>query len=1145
VSDQKAVSLPILTLILLAIWSVLGCRTSAPLPEAARATGNTDKVGEGRAPTLTGSGTSFVPPPRAISDITAILDQQKREKPEIEAEARRRADQPPPDSQDPAVLAAFYFERAGAARKVGRSRQAIDDLTLAADLVVQAPGKHGLEMKILWRLYGAQVEAGRYTRAVAVLLRARERATPGQRGWLFSIDSDLVQQYVFAGQLDAAEAMRREVVNLREEARHWRDRPPPGVVALWDARTFQAQAGMLEGRGRYVEAEAFTRRSIAVLIAGSSGRRSDDLDPGSSRSDLLDVFRARLARELLMQGRLLEAEVEARRALLDALGKYGRYSSWTAHIGRWLSLVLLTQGRYAETETLSRALMEIYEKTGASEEASINVSSPRQFLAAALAFQGRWAEALREYDALQKALGDQRVAGYLRADPNFALALIEGGRPDEAARMLTEIIDSKERQLAAAQAPARAGGRGPQPGQASAGRGGRGRGAGGGNAGPSPRSAIGSAGSGASGPGGEAGLQAGGQVDLKTEVARATAEYRALRAMAYVAQGDRARALAGFADAVPILLDRALDPDEEAGQPAMVDERLALILTAYIRLLAEVSETPLERQAGIDATAEAFRIADVARGQQVQRALDASAARSGAKTPALAELVRQEQDTRKAIGALSGALVNQLSLPAQEQDADAVANLRSELVELQRSRHELSARIAREFPAYARLVNPPPLTIDQVRAVLRPGEALLSTYVTPDRTFVWALPRSGPVAFATAPVGTRTLAESVAELRRSLDPSALAVGDIPAFDVQRSHELFRQLLEPVGAGWRGATSLLVIAHGPLAQLPFSVLVTRDVTLRPDPGTLFSGYRDVAWLARSHAITVLPSATSLVTLRALPAGDARRHPFVGFGDPYFSEEQARSAARRETATPAAAESVATRGGLSLVRRRAPTTEGVTSSELAQLPPLPETAEEIRSIARAVHADPTTDVFLGARANEQTVRSLDLARYRVLAFATHGLVPGELDGLTQPALALSAPAVAKVDGDGLLTMEKILGLRLNADWVVLSACNTASGSGAGSEAVSGLGRAFFYAGARALLVSNWPVETSSAKTLITELFRRQQAEPGLTRAQALQQTMTWLLDGQGATDPRTGGEAFTYAHPLFWAPFTLVGDGGGDQ
>jgi CHAT domain-containing protein len=185
----------------------------------------------------------------------------------------------------------------------------------------------------------------------------------------------------------------------------------------------------------------------------------------------------------------------------------------------------------------------------------------------------------------------------------------------------------------------------------------------------------------------------------------------------------------------------------------------------------------------------------------------------------------------------------------------------------------------------------------------------------------------------------------------------------------------------------------------------------------------------------------------------------------------------------------------------------------------------------------------DVILGARANEKAVKTLDLTRYRIVAFATHGLVPGDLEGLTQPALALSSPDVADVEGDGLLTMDKILSLRLDADWVVLSACNTASGQGAGSEAVSGLGRAFFYAGARALLVSNWPLETTSARALTTDLFRRQQHSPGVSRAHALQQTMNWLIDHGESVDAATGKTAFSYAHPIFWAPFTLIGDGDG--
>jgi CHAT domain-containing protein len=190
---------------------------------------------------------------------------------------------------------------------------------------------------------------------------------------------------------------------------------------------------------------------------------------------------------------------------------------------------------------------------------------------------------------------------------------------------------------------------------------------------------------------------------------------------------------------------------------------------------------------------------------------------------------------------------------------------------------------------------------------------------------------------------------------------------------------------------------------------------------------------------------------------------------------------------------------------------------------------------------LEADPAKALNLGKDANESKVKATDLSKFKIVAFSTHGLVPGELDGLTQPALALTAPSVADVDGDGLLTMEEILGLKLDADWVVLSACNTGTGAGAGAEAASGLGRAFFYAGTRALLVTNWSVHSQSARELVTDLFRRQASDPKITRGEALRQAMISLIDQGGYVDG-TGKMLFSYAHPLFWAPYSIIGDGG---
>ncbi len=168
-------------------------------------------------------------------------------------------------------------------------------------------------------------------------------------------------------------------------------------------------------------------------------------------------------------------------------------------------------------------------------------------------------------------------------------------------------------------------------------------------------------------------------------------------------------------------------------------------------------------------------------------------------------------------------------------------------------------------------------------------------------------------------------------------------------------------------------------------------------------------------------------------------------------------------------------------------------------------------------------------------------MNLADRKVISFATHALVPGDLDGLEQPALALSCPSVTGDSDNGLLTMGEIMKLRLNADWVVLSACNTAAAGGPGSEALSGLGRAFFYAGTRAILASLYPVETTSARKLVTALFRYQKEDRKLSRARALQKSMLDLMDRSNLTDDATGKIVASYAHPLFWAPFVLVGDG----
>jgi CHAT domain-containing protein len=161
-----------------------------------------------------------------------------------------------------------------------------------------------------------------------------------------------------------------------------------------------------------------------------------------------------------------------------------------------------------------------------------------------------------------------------------------------------------------------------------------------------------------------------------------------------------------------------------------------------------------------------------------------------------------------------------------------------------------------------------------------------------------------------------------------------------------------------------------------------------------------------------------------------------------------------------------------------------------------------------------------------------RKGELATYRIVQFATHGLIAGEVKNLAESALVLTPPAEATEADDGLLTASEVTELKLNADWVVLSACNTAAGSTGNAEALSGLARAFFYAGARALLVSHWQVNSEAAVKLTTGAFTALQANPKVGRAVALQQAMAAMI--------KTGNDK--EAHPSNWAAFILVGEGG---
>ncbi len=586
--------------------------------------------------------------------------------------------------------------------------------------------------------------------------------------------------------------------------------------------------------------------------------------------------------------------------------------------------------------------------------------------------------------------------------------------------------------------------------------------------------------------------------------------------------GRDADAIREFTAAIPVLIAATQETaaDETSLVAARSDE-LQLIVEGYIGLMAKM-QTRLAETA-----IESFHLADSIRSQSVQQALSASSARVVAKDPALAELIRKEQDLAKQINAQLGVLNNALALPSSERDEAGVRAINATIEKARSERAKARAEIARRFPSYADLIDPKSPSVEHMRDALRPGEAFLSFYFGHEKSFVWAVPKQGAVAFAPIDATAGEIESKVRKLREALEPRTIrTVYDIPPFDLALAYELYRLLLEPVEAGWKQANSLIVVTNGALGLLPLSLLPTAptSVTERRDPW--FALYRTVPWLGRTHAVSMVPSAAALRALRQLPPGSAKREPLVGFGDPFFSAEQAAEAERQQPRGPLIEVASLPDQEVALRHRAVVETRQIDSADLARLPRLPDTADELKSIALSLHVDPSKALHLGKDANERVVKGTDLSRFRIVAFATHGLMPGDLTGLTQPALALSAPTVADVDGDGLLTMGRGVGSQARCRLgcaICVQHCYRRGG-----RCRSGL-RAW-----ASLLLRRHP--RAAGDQLGRDVGRGDRAyyrhlpeaaaDPKLARAEALRQAMLGLIDGPGYV--YAGNTVYSYAY-----------------
>jgi CHAT domain-containing protein/tetratricopeptide (TPR) repeat protein len=519
-----------------------------------------------------------------------------------------------------------------------------------------------------------------------------------------------------------------------------------------------------------------------------------------------------------------------------------------------------------------------------------------------------------------------------------------------------------------------------------------------------------------------------------------------------------------------------------------------------------------------DGAGEGFEVAQWANQSAAANALAQLGTRFAVGDDELAKLVRTHQDTLGEKQTLEKELLAEIAKPSDQRDLAREQEARRALDDLQVKLEQFDARVAKDFPSFAELVDPKPLAPADVQQQLGTRDALVLYDVSEVGSFVWAMTRDR-LAWVELKASAADLTQRVEKLRGAMQLDKVT-NDSQLFDVKAAYALYTLVLGPVEDVVADKPNLLVVPSGALTSLPFHVLITQPPSAIKDA----ADYRAPAWLVRRQAVTVFPSVASVKLLRGGVIRTRATQSYFGVGDPIF-ERNGQGTARNRAAPKRAVTGFAygnffrgSRADIDQLRKA--------------LTPLPDTAEELRTVAHELHA-PESQIRLQKEATEALVKTAPLQNYRILHFATHALVGDEsarFNERAEPALALTLPDVPSDLDDGLLTSSEVAQLKLNADWVILSACNTAAGERPGAEALSGLARAFFYAGARSLLVSHWPVQTNAATRLVTSTIAMLAQDPTLDRAEALRRSMVALMDDTADA---------SNAYPGRWAPFVIVG------
>jgi CHAT domain-containing protein/tetratricopeptide (TPR) repeat protein len=502
---------------------------------------------------------------------------------------------------------------------------------------------------------------------------------------------------------------------------------------------------------------------------------------------------------------------------------------------------------------------------------------------------------------------------------------------------------------------------------------------------------------------------------------------------------------------------------------------------------------------------EMFTAAQLAQGSVTSQQIAEATARlrESARDPKVAAAIRTRQDAGAHLRELyrerdqAAAAAHSGSAPTS---AAALAALDKQIDAARTNLADAESAVQAAAPNFAQLVQQV-VSAKSVFSELHPHEAFAQITLGAEHGWVFLL-RHGQIAIARVPGGLPAMAKLVKQVRGGIE---LTSTSLPVFNVAAARTLYSDTLGGVAKDMVGVENLVVAPAGPLLSLPFEVLLTGPA--KPDD------LANAPWLVRKFAIAHVPAAANFVSLRKVAGTSRAKEPWFGFGD-----FQPLTLAQAQASFPGAA-------------------CGDTAQLLAGLPALPYAGKELGAARELLHAS-RADELLGANFTVPAVLHANLKNFRILHFATHALLPAELRCQSQPAIVTSDPAGAGNATDALLTASDVMGMHLDANLVILSACNSGGPGGeTAGESLSGLARAFFFAGARALMVTHWSVNDQVTAYLIADTLRRMQAHPALGVAGALRKAQLAMLAAAGHS-----GLPSEVAHPFFWAPFAVIGDGG---